>query len=79
VNVKDVQDNLLSIIEGVQDGTITPMQAVNDFKELQADAKLAKIKITTNYTLGDFILIRDQALSEYESEELEGQEQDDEQ
>ena len=65
MNSKDVEQSLLEIIDMVQSQLYTPAEALESFQSLKKQAKDAGIKVTTEYTLGDFILIRENALSTY--------------
>jgi len=68
VSVKDsslrkAEDELLSIIQLVQDGLLTPAEAMSDVKVINEGLKKTGKQI--DYTLGDFILIRENALATY--------------
>ena len=68
MNSKDVEQSLLEIINMVQSQLYTPAEALESFQSLKKQAKDAGIKVTTEYTLGDFILIRENALSTLDDE-----------
>jgi hypothetical protein len=65
---KHAQDALLGLIEAVQDGLLTPAEASRELEELKKDAAKARNGFVCDYTMGDFILIRENALATYQDE-----------
>ena len=63
MTVEEAQAVLLFVIEQVQDGLVTPAEAVYEVEWLKKEAKQRGFRC--DYTLGDFILIRENALSTY--------------
>lgn len=57
---------MISIIESVEAGVLTPAEAVEETEHLKREAKETGVEFTANYTLGDFILIRENAAAVYE-------------
>jgi hypothetical protein len=64
LTVQEAQAGLLNIIEMTQDGILTPAEAVQELTNLKELSEGSGFE--TNYTLGDFILIRENALSTYD-------------
>ena len=64
MTVEEAQAGLLNIIELVQEGILTPAEAMQELANLKELAKGSGFK--ADYTLGDFILIRENALSTYD-------------
>ena len=62
-SLRKAEDELLSIIQLVQDGLLTPAEAMSDVKVINEGLKKTGKQI--DYTLGDFILIRENALATY--------------
>jgi len=64
LTVDEAQAGLLNIIELTQEGILTPAEALQELANLKELAKGSGFK--ADYTLGDFILIRENALSTYD-------------
>lgn len=83
MKLKDAQDTMIGIITAVEAGVLSPTEAVQDTKNLIEEAKKAGVKFEADYTLGDFILIHENAAAVYEVEEdrdefLDGEDEEEE-
>jgi hypothetical protein len=64
---RDAEKKLLAVIEQVQEGTLSPADAMRDAEIINELLKTTGKKI--DYTLGDFILIRENAAATYVAED----------
>ena len=83
MKLKDAQDTMIGIITAVEAGVLSPAEAVQEQENLNQEAKKARVPFSREYTLGDFILIHENAAATYEVEEdrdefLDGEDEEDE-
>ena len=83
MKLKDAQDTMIGIITAVEAGVLSPAEAVEDVTHLNYEAKKVGLSFKADYTLGDFILIHENAAATYEVEEdrdkfLDGEDEEDE-
>ena len=66
MKLKDAQDMMIGIITAVEAAVLTPLEAMQDVVHLNYEAKKAGVDFKADYTLGDFILIHENAAAIYE-------------
>lgn len=65
----EAQRLLLGIITSVESGVTSPEDAVSELKEVKAKAVLAGLTFKADYTVDEFIKIRENYVSTYDTSE----------